>query len=170
MASASPNAAHYIGKSRSPSPIARAIAFAGRIGHAIAGGYKLERSLSEKDVYEISDSKCELAGSRQISKSNPGPSMFYESEVEAGYESVNEVRLKLFAKNDPTESSAVGRLPVPLPDEEDGKERSDNVDELYAKVVKHQVVINNAERVIVFPYFLIGLSSKFIMSSYFCGI
>ena len=152
LASASPNAAKYIGKSRSPSPIARAIAFAGRIGHVIAAGDKLERSLSERDIYRRSGSAIDLSQMKQISKSHPGPSGFEEPvadlEVEEGYESVKEIRSKLFARLEEDGRKMDERPVMPLPDEEDGVEHnSQEMEDLYSKVVKHGVVNSRIEKV-----------------------
>lgn len=163
VASASPNAARYVGKSRSPSPIARAIAFAGRIGHAIAAGDKLKRSLSERDVYRRSESLSDFAESNQFSKSLPGPSALCEPdgdfETEVGYETVKEVQGKAFAPSRDSEgngaSPMAGRQPMPLPDGEDGEGNAQRTDDFYAKVVKSGTVKSKIEKV--------GCKSKLVL-------
>ena len=157
IASASPNAVNYIKRSRSPSPLAIAITFAGRVGHMIAAGERLERSLSERDISRRS--QLDLTQSKRISKSLPGPSAFHEDvsasvevESEDGYEVVGDVRNRALAiisgqeEDDGGSESERGELP--LPDEEDGpKEEAKDVDGLYAKVAKQSTVLSRTEEV-----------------------
>ena len=128
----------------------------------IAAGEKLERSLSERDIYRKSGS--ELAQSKQMSKSLPGPSTFsdpaMDMETEVGYETVGDVRGKALAMlksqddDDDDDEDEKGFTPVmkrgelPLPDEgSGGKEDAMGVSDLYAKVVRHGTVRSKVEEV-----------------------
>ena len=146
----------YASKSRSPSPVARAIHFISRIGQAIPAGKRLQRSLSEQDVSRSLEAG-KLIKSKRLSQSNPGPSGLQQlhddddDESEAGYDRIDVVRRRagmLFNKAD-NASPMAKRPPMPLPEEADSQEmrRSKSVEDLYSKVIKHSTKEANVEQV-----------------------
>ena len=93
-----------------------------------------------------------------MSKSLPESSTFGEQaeefETESGYEVVGEVRRKALAmvtnEEDDVASSISNRGALPLPDEEDGaKETPKDVDDMYAKIIKHSTVKSKVVEVCV---------------------
>eukprot|EP00795_Rhopilema_esculentum_P001807 gene1807-16297_t len=148
IASASPNVLKYVGKNRSPSPLARAVFFASKIGHAIAAGPKLDRSLSVQELHTQSTS-AGLAESKNLSKSHPGPSSFRDEEVDfadgAHYESVREFKSKTHIK-DIVRSPVAGRPPMPIPDEGDFEENTHVPDGLYSKVAKQGTKVEKLQK------------------------
>ena len=145
----------YVSKSRSPSPVARAIHFISRIGQAIPAGKRLQRSLSEQDVSRSLE-VGKLIQSKRLSQSNPGPSGLQElchddDESEAGYDRIDDIRRRAAMLSDEADGASLmaKRPPMPLPDEADNKEikRSKSVEDLYSKVIKHSAKETKVEQV-----------------------
>eukprot|EP00794_Sanderia_malayensis_P019189 gene19189-21111_t len=178
IATAVPKSANVIPtRRRTPSPFAKAIVFASRMGLGVAGGRVLTRSLSEQAIDQDDRTKADLAASKAISKSHPGPSGTQEplqhddspqisdhdyDDDEAGYASVEDLRpstwlqrqQQLAASNASSTNDPNGkRPPMPLPDQDatDGSKKhaavAKTVEDLYSKVHKDTLVKSETDKI-----------------------
>ena len=162
LATALPDATRVKVRSRSLSPVMKAIAFASKIGQVVASGQNLTKSMSAQELSTKKQTRSESSFSELIAESNPGPSGTQEplqdedfEESEMGYATVENVRGKSWAHRNRhtstgSESPMARRPPMPLPSQDSTDGRTVTIGDSYARVSKKNVESPSIDKVIYF--------------------